>query len=529
MSSLDSRLTFSVGEVGSMLGLAPHTIRAWERRHQVLRPMRTPSGQRRYTPEDIEVLRQIKFERHAHSLSMRVATLTAHGMLVPNEDSDGADQDGAATARRPDGTGDPMRMVVNLVDEIVIVLDQEGRIDDVNTAFLRFSDLLPRRVRGLRFADFIDPFDRAKGVQAYASPSRRRRGWELNVVGSRRRALFAFDCWPVTGSDGPRVILIGKEVAATGATATGGRPSTLRSEPPPSVFPIQLLALLDGAPDPVRVLDIFEAWMASATFGVALASLTPTPAIVRSNAVFQRVAAGGVAIVGLPLRDLWAGRSNDPLAGAVDRAARSAEPERISRWIPPLGSDGSRRPCEVEIVPLHGPSGEVTHLVLRAEDAGAGNVPKHGDRLLAAVVALRAARDAEEVYAVAAERVRDLIPGAAVLIARSSKQLGALAIVATYPWCASGERSDRDFRVSLVLEVTRTGAHLDLCCDSPDGLEILRALPINSRRGAVGAVLGVCVFARKGGDPFTISECGLMDEFAGRVALSLDTIHASVS
>jgi PAS domain-containing protein len=524
MSSLDSRLTFSVGEVASMLGISPHTIRAWERRHRTLRPVRTSSGQRRYSPEDIELLRQIKFERHAHGLSMRVATLTAQGILVPEEDDDRPEEERAA-AQRPDGTADPIRMVANLVDEIVIVLDQEGRIDDANTAFLRFSDLLPRRVRGLRFADFIDPFDRAKGVQAYASPLRRRRGWELNVLGSRRRALFAFDCWPVTGPDGPRVILIGKEVAATGVTA-GVRASAPPPEPPVSVFPMQLLALLDGAPDPVRVLDLFEGWMASSTFGVALASLAPTPAIVRSNAVFQRVAAGGVGIVGLPLRDLWGGRPNDPLAVAVERAARSAEPERISGWIAPSGSDGSHRLCEVEIVPLRGPSGEVTHLVLRAEDVGAGNVPKHGDRLLAAVVALRAATDVEDVYAVASERVRDLIRGAGVLIARSSDPPGAPTIVASDAWSTSGERTDPDLRVSLVHEVTRTGAHLDLRWDTSDGLEILRAVPVTSRRGAGSAVLGVFVFARKGGEPFTISECDLMDEFADRVALALNAIPA---
>lgn len=528
MSSLDSRLTFSVGEVASMLGISPHTIRAWERRHRTLRPVRTSSGQRRYSPEDIELLRQIKFERHAHGLSMRVATLTAQGILVPEEDDDRPEEErGGAAARRPEGTADPIRMVANLVDEIVIILDQEGRIDDANTAFLRLTDLLPRRVRGLRFADFIDPFDRAKGVQAYASPPRRRRSWELNVLGSRRRALFAFDCWPVTGPDGPRVILIGKEVAAAGAAGIGVRAAALAPEPSPSVFPMQLLALLDGAPDPIRVLDLFEAWMTSSTFGVALATVVATPAIVRSNSVFQRVAAGGVGIVGLPLRDLWAGRPNDPLAMAVERAATSGQPERVGGWIAPSGSDG-RRACEVEIVPLHDPSGEVTHLLLRTDDVGAGNVPKHGDRLLAAMVALRAATDTERVYAVATERARDLIRGAAVLIARASDPPGTTTIVAADPWCASGERTEPDLRVSLVHEVTRTGAHLDLRWDTAEGLEILRAVPVTGDRGPAPPVLGVFVFARKGGEPFTIAECDLMDEFADRVAIALQRIPAAL-
>ncbi len=512
-----------------MLGISPHTIRAWERRHRTLRPVRTSSGQRRYSPDDIDLLRQIKFERHAHGLSMRVATLTAQGILVPDEDDDRSDEERAGTPRRPDGTADPIRMVANLVEEIVVVLDQDGRIDDANTAFLRFSDLLPRRVRGLRFADFIDPFDRAKGVQAYASPLRRRRGWELNLQGSRRRALFAFDCWPVTSPGGPRVILIGSEIPTAGVTTTGIPEAPLTSRPPPSVFPVQLLALLDGAPDPVRVFDLFKTWMASSTFGVALARLTAAPAVVRSNPMFERTATGGRGIVGLPLRELWAGRLDDPLAMAVERAARSAEPERISGWIPAAGPEGDPRLCEVEIVPLHGPSGEVTHLVLGTEDAGAGMVPKHGDRLLAAVIALRAVTEAAQVYDVAAEHARDLIGGAAVLIARSRARPPATTIVAADPSSASGGRTDPDLRVSLVHEVTQTGAHLDLRWDTPDGLEILRAVPISSRKAVGGEVLGVLVFARTGGEPFTAGECDLMDEFADRVALALDTLPAPVS
>jgi hypothetical protein len=262
---------------------------------------------------------------------------------------------------------------------------------------------------------------------------------------------------------------------------------------------------------------------------VALASLTGTPAIARSNPAFQRAATGGSGIVGLPLRDLWAGRPNDPLAMAVERASRSGQPERIGGWVPPSGQDGSPRLCEVEIVPLHGPSGEVAHLVLRTEDAGAGAVPKHGDRLLAAVIALRSASDAEQVYEVATEHARNLIPGAAVLIARSTLRPPTTTIVAADPWCASGARTDPDLRVSLVHEVTRTGAHLDLRWDTADGLEILRAVPIISGPGVARDVLGVFVFARRGGEPFTIAECDLMDEFADRAALALQTIPVPVS
>lgn len=529
MSDLDSRLHFSVGEVAAMLGISPHTIRAWERRYRTLHPVRTSSGQRRYSSEDVDLLRQIKFERHAHGLSMRLATLTAQGVLAP-EEAGAASDEREEPARPPDGGVDPLRMVANLVDEIVIVLDQEGRIEDANTAFLRFSDLLPRRVRGLGFADFIDPFDRAKGVRVYASPPRRRQGWELNLRGSRRRALFAFDCWPVTSPGGPRVILIGTEVAAARATDSGSRAVRPVPDSPRSLFPVQLMALLDGAPDPIRIFDLFETWLADSTFGLALATLTPMPVIVRSNGVFQRVAAGGAGLPGLPLGDLWAGRDNDPLAIAVARARRSCHPERLDGWIAPSGADGDCRVCEVEVLPLHGPTGDMTHLILRTEDAGARTLPRHGERLLEAVVALRAATAAGQIYTLAAEHARHLIRDAAVLVVPSTAGTARTRTImaADGPQARRG-KSDTDLRGSLVCEVERTGGRLDLQWDTSGGLEVIRAVPVTTGHGPAPEVLGVLVFSRRGEDPFTSAERDLMDEFADRVALALDTVAARAS
>lgn len=530
MSERDDQLSFSVGEVASMLGISPHTIRAWERRHRALHPVRTSSGQRRYSPEDVELLRQIKFERHAHGLSMRLATLTARGLLTPEDQAEGADKERETLASLPpDGAQDPIRMVANLVEELVIVLDHEGRIEEANTSFLRFSDLVPSRVRRLRFADFIDPYDRAKGVQVYAARARRRRGWELNLRGSRRRALFAFDCWPVVSSGGPRVILIGREVVPGGVNAAGSPTAQAASESPPSGFPSELLALLDGAPDPIRVFDLHDAWLASSAFGVALASFRPAPVIVRSNLVFQHQATGGAAIAGLPLRELWSGRSNDPLAAAVESAARSGHVQRIGGWVPASRARNSTGVGTLEIVPLHAPSGEVTHLLLRTEDAGAGGVPELGDRLLAAVVALRTATDPGQVDAVTQEHVRDVIRDTAVLFASRNGQWATRWTVAAHQLQKSGERLDPGLYASLVREVSRTGAHLDLHCESGAGAEVVRAVPVASRQGAGSEVLGVFVFARKGVEPFATAECDLMDEFADRVGLALEAVAGRAS
>src|SRR5215472_8351110 len=71
---------FSIGEVAAMVGLSRHTIRAWERRHQ-LHPSRTPSGQRRYTADDVALLLHVKRAVTQHRLSLKVAFGSAQGEL----------------------------------------------------------------------------------------------------------------------------------------------------------------------------------------------------------------------------------------------------------------------------------------------------------------------------------------------------------------------------------------------------------------------------------------------------------------
>ena len=152
-----------------MLGVSPDTLRAWERRHRALTPARSPSGQRRYTLEDVARLRQIKYERHAHRLSLRLATMTAQG-LVPVAEGEGEGEVRPETPP-PTAIGDTIRVVLNLIREVVLVLDEEGSVVWANLAFAKFTDRLASRIAGSKFVDFVDPYDRAKAVQAYTPGS----------------------------------------------------------------------------------------------------------------------------------------------------------------------------------------------------------------------------------------------------------------------------------------------------------------------------------------------------------------------
>lgn len=51
---------YKMGALAAATGLSPELLRAWERRHALLDPVRTPGGHRLYTSEDLAVLRRVQ-------------------------------------------------------------------------------------------------------------------------------------------------------------------------------------------------------------------------------------------------------------------------------------------------------------------------------------------------------------------------------------------------------------------------------------------------------------------------------------
>ncbi|HYW23734.1 MAG TPA: PAS domain-containing protein, partial [Terriglobales bacterium] len=367
--------TFAIGEVADMLGLSAHTIRAWERRHLFASPMRTSAGQRRYTAEDVELLRQIKHGRHALGFSMRVATMAAQGLLVPEARE--ADVIGPATAADAEEQVDPLRRIVDLVSDVVIVVDEEGRIRHANTAFVRFCDVLPGRLQGIHFPDFVDPFDRAKAVRAYQQPMRPRRGWEFGLRTKRRRALFAFDCWPLTSVDGPVLVLIGRQVetappplervGADPRPGLDGAAEAARREAPPPVW-----ALLDGVADPVRTFELMRPWLDATPLGVVLAGTDQDLTALAVNDAFRRLAPPGAhPVEGRPWRELAPAGDAGRLVATAREVAGSAQRRTVTGLRPPWEDHSSPPPIvwDVELCPVTEVGGAVTNLLLTVRDA----------------------------------------------------------------------------------------------------------------------------------------------------------------
>jgi PAS domain-containing protein len=508
-----AELSFAIGEVAAMLGISPHTIRAWERRHLVVRPMRTRAGQRRYSAEDVELLRQIKHERHVHGLSMRVATLTAQGLVVPDTGEPGP----AAGAPPMEAGADPLRIAADLVPELVVVVDARGRVAHANTAFARFCSVTVGQLRGVPFADFVDPFDRAKAVSAYQEPLRQRRDWELNLCTSRRRAFFSFDCWPISSGEGPMLVLVGRDLTVEPAPpeALDGPPTATAAGAEGGVA-TRLCSLLDGAADPARTLGLARRWLDATPLGIVLAGVAADLPVVFANRAFrawlppERLPAEGRPWRALrPEAEGEAGR----LALAAAEAARTGRPRTV-RGPRPAGGAAM---WDVEVAPVAGADGRVTHLVLVVADVSAERVAGGLDVLAACSPALRRAGEPGQVMRTAARHAPDLLPNAGSLLAAATG--GDVSVVAASGvWSRAERGAERDLRLALVDDAVRTCASIEVARSGGGGdVETLRVVPLAERGRALGAV----AFSRVGEGSFTIDDRLLIDEFAGRIALAL--------
>lgn len=74
---MQSEATFNIGDVSQQTGVPAVTLRAWERRHGLVKPQRTPKGHRLYNQANIEDLHQIVSWLNRGVAISKIATLLA--------------------------------------------------------------------------------------------------------------------------------------------------------------------------------------------------------------------------------------------------------------------------------------------------------------------------------------------------------------------------------------------------------------------------------------------------------------------
>ena len=205
---------FSIGEAAAMIGVSAHAIRAWERRHSLPLPRRTAGNQRRYSSDDVEMLRGLREASAARGLSLRLAALEARGDAVLASPSSPVATASTPATPAASAAGGPWRAVADLLPEVVVLLDVDGRVVDANVAFARLTGSLRYQLPGTPFTDLVQPYDRAKAVRAYQPPLRRRLRWELNLAG--HTGIYSFDCSPLLVGSEELLVMVGRELRAAG-------------------------------------------------------------------------------------------------------------------------------------------------------------------------------------------------------------------------------------------------------------------------------------------------------------------------
>lgn len=186
----------SIGEVAAIVGIQPHTLRAWERRYRLVQPHRTPRNQRRYTVEDVVLLSRIKETLGGSSRPIgrvAVSQMSAIQATVPTVSA---------------GARSVWRVALDMVPAPVLLLNSRGRIVDANDAAARQIGMPREELRRRHFKELIAPKDQHRASTVYGVPMMQRRGFRLGLRSATRTASLQFDCWPVRASRDRRLMVL---------------------------------------------------------------------------------------------------------------------------------------------------------------------------------------------------------------------------------------------------------------------------------------------------------------------------------
>lgn len=70
-----SKLYYDINEAAEMVNCEPSTLRFWEKEFPHLRPKRNGRNQRKYTDADIEVIRQIQYQKEVQGRTIKGARI----------------------------------------------------------------------------------------------------------------------------------------------------------------------------------------------------------------------------------------------------------------------------------------------------------------------------------------------------------------------------------------------------------------------------------------------------------------------
>jgi PAS domain-containing protein len=205
---MEAEQLYTIGEVAAILGVSTHTIRAWERRHGMVRPIRTRTMWRMYREEDIDLMRNVRLAANLNGVSLKLAYQHVTGSQVI-EPRISETQKRGSERLLPLSEGNLWRGVVDAMPHPVTVIEPDGSIVESKIATAKLFGVVRQRLQGRMFASLVDPADRVKAEMLYNPSLRAVRGWNLNLATPNGSRWYSFQSWFVRQERDMLLVLVG--------------------------------------------------------------------------------------------------------------------------------------------------------------------------------------------------------------------------------------------------------------------------------------------------------------------------------
>ena len=434
---------YTIGEVAAILGVSPHTIRAWERRHGIVKPLRTRSRQRRYRGEDVELLQEVKRAIDMNGMSLRLAfrAVSGHQQLAESRTS----RSQSHKAPLFSTTGGIWRAVADVLTELIIVVNLDGEIVEANVATAKAFGVTRQRLSGRSLPDLVDSFDRAKAVLLYRPQPLTVSKWELNLATHFGSRLYSFESWPVSAGDDRSLALIGTEMFPSLTLDTAAPPDSEAAAHVQQVTSGSFQSLVDNLP-----------------YGLAVTTVGREPRIVYANHRLQQTLGQGLAFTGQLLSELVA---NPAVLNTLRHVVTTGSGKTLR--VVPEGGPFEAKYLHIALRPLFSSARRVTSVLILVHDETAEVSWRSQLQELLADQRIERANTVEELAQLALQYLTALAPRVdfVIAIAAPPDSRGApYAVTSTPSWramagghygsrvgtviqesAASGKRSEVDY------------------------------------------------------------------------------------
>ena len=502
---------YTIGEVAAMLGVSPHTIRAWERRHGLVHPARTPSRQRRYRSEDVELLRNVKRAMDLKGLSLRVAYQAATGAVKPEESLPRRRRLPASRYLELPEEASLWHAVSDVLPELILIVDANGKIVDSNIAVARTFGGVRQRFSGRDFVELVDSNDRSKAALLFGPVPRAVSSWELNMATGRGPRMYSFRTWQVRQAGRPLLAVVGTEMFREGS----------------SDLAVPEISRGDGelAPHPrsnptARVLDRLVDRL---PFGVAVTTVGPKPRVVYSN---RRM----IETLGLPLRRLTGQALDEVLPSqALSETVRDVVRTHAPRRLSGLRLREHAIVLDVAVRPLLSSHHKVTSVLLVVEDVTTDGHPDERLERLITDDRLRNAATANELIGAALDDLAELSPRsefAIQLFRLQTSNNGGSVMGAARSWRLGRDRAVKKTVMKVLDRVAATLAEVSVTLRFGGQRYRLAAVPVfaESERGRK-VHLGTVAWRRPYDDPLREEEKHALDVFLAHFGLAAQLLR----